>query len=103
MGFFDFLKPKDESNLVKTISDYDVEIKDNSSGKYLEPYFENLKIHPTIRKLLWIADGIYQNYDPDVDKKTFENELFRIEFSWDTEPSLLYSKLPIDSKTRTRC
>lgn len=100
MGFFDFLKPKDEGNLVKTISDDDIEIKGNSSGKYLEPYFDNLKIHPTIRKLLWIADGIYQNYDPDVDRKIFENELFRIEFSWDTEPSLLYSKLPIDPKTK---
>jgi hypothetical protein len=101
MGLFDFLKhkSKDKNDLIKVITYNDIEKKDTSPSKYLIPSIEGFAIDENIRNLLWIADGKYQNYNPDADK-TFENELFRIEFSGSTEPSLLYSNLPIDPKTK---
>ena len=101
MGFFDFLKPKskEKDDIIKIPTNDDVEIKDISPSKDIASFFEGFTISENIRNLLWIADGKYQNYNPDADK-IFENELFRIEFSGSTEPSLLYSNLPIDPKTK---
>lgn len=90
-------KSKTRNDLVKVFND--IEIKDTSPNKDLIPPIEGFDIDENIRNLLWIADGKYQNYNLGA-VKTFENELFRIEFSFGGDPSLLYSNLPIDPKTK---
>ena len=87
---------KDKDGPAKIISNDNIEIKDASLSKDIVHSLESFSIPSTIKNLLWIADGKYQNYNPDEDKQIlFENELFRIEFSFGTEPSLLYSNLLI--------
>jgi hypothetical protein len=101
MGFLDFLKTKPKNknrNIDSALVNYDdgIEIKTDFSNKEIMLFFEDLRIPENIRNLLWFADGKYQNYNPDENKQVlFENELFRIELSFGTEPSLLYSNLPI--------
>lgn len=101
MGIFGFLKKKKDSSdaLIKR-SDVVPQVEKNLVERGLTPYFENLTIHENIRDLLWFADGQYQNYNPEADKRVVENELFRIEYSFGTEPSLIYSNLPISRKDK---
>lgn len=86
MGFFDFLKKKKEPGN-SLVSSCDV--------TNIEPYFETLAIPENIKELLWFADGKYKNYNPEKNKHVFQNELFKIEYFFENEPSLIYSQLPI--------
>jgi len=100
MGVFDFLKSKpknkNKTDAIAIANNNGIEKKTEFLNKEIIPSFEISTIPENIRNLLWIADGKYQNYNPDEDKQVlFENELFRIELSFGTEPSLLYSNLPI--------
>jgi hypothetical protein len=94
MGFLDFLKTKPKNknrNIDSALVNYDdgIEIKTDFSNKEIMLFFEDLRIPENIRNLLWFADGKYQNYNPDENKQVlFENELFRIELSFGTEPSV---------------
>ena len=55
-----------------------------------------LKVHPDILELLWIGDGPKKNY---IESKGdfYSNEYIKINIStsWDSEPSLIYTNLPI--------
>ncbi len=102
MGIFDFVKKKkDPSDPLITISNVNrPQVKENLIEKSLTPYFGTLTIPSNIINLLWFADGPYKNYNPETDKHIVENELFRIEYSFGTEPSLTYSQLPISRKNK---
>jgi hypothetical protein len=102
MGIFDFLKKKKESSdSLITRSDVNCpQVKENLIERSLIPYFGTLTIPPNIINLLWFADGQYKNYNPEADKRVVENELFRIEYSFGTELSLIYSQLPISRKDK---
>lgn len=92
MGVFDFLKSKMLSINSTTAQKIPAQTKD------IIPNFDNLTISAQIKRLLWFADGQYKNYDAETTKNIlFENELFRISCScsWDVEPSLIFSTLPI--------
>jgi hypothetical protein len=97
MGIFDLLKRKDP---IKKENDSIIfNNKQNigtNSVQSLVPFFRNLVIPQNIQQLLWFADGEFQNYNPFDNTKVFENELFRITFSFQTEPSLIYTSLPVD-------
>jgi len=102
MGLFDFLKknPVKEKN-VQTMP----KTEDNTileSSRDLVPIVENVRIPENIQRLLWISDGKYKNYNPKSDQSiSYENELFRITFSFYEvpEPSLISTKLPVDLRT----
>ncbi|HDR73814.1 MAG TPA: hypothetical protein ENN85_07890 [Methanoculleus sp.] len=68
-----------------------------SSNNAVEPYSDRFQIPEDVKKLMWIADGKYKNYESEKNTKIFENELFRIEMSYlgVEEPSLIFSNLPI--------
>lgn len=93
MGLFDFLKKKPDKE--KSVQVVKQEVA-STSNNAVATYFDGLTSLDRIFKLLWFADGKFKNYDPEQDQKVlFENELFRITFSFGSEPSLLSSKLPI--------
>ncbi|MEN6396332.1 MAG: TerB N-terminal domain-containing protein, partial [Methanoregula sp.] len=98
MGIFDFLKKKDPVNDEKTPPALNESIDPASnSSQSLVPFFGNLLIPENIRQLLWFGDGKFQNYNSENDQKVlFENELFRITFSFQKEPSLIYINMPVD-------
>ena len=96
MGLFDFLKRKNLEE--KDLLPQDLEptkISPNQSA--IIPFIEHFLIPPNIREMLWIADGNFKNYDLNDDRKTiFINDLFKIEFVFKKEPSLIYTTLPIN-------
>lgn len=102
MGIFDFLKKKKDSG-DSAITTYDSnypQVEKCHVERSLTPYIETLTIPERVRDLLWFADGQYKNYNPEADKRVVENELFRIEYSFGIEPSLIYSRLPISKKSQ---
>ncbi|WFN33869.1 TerB N-terminal domain-containing protein [Methanogenium sp. S4BF] len=105
MGLFDFLK-KDQvkEKTVQTISKTEEnQILGTSQG--LVPIVENIRIPENIQQLLWFADGKLKNYNQKSKQSTFyENELFRITFSFYEvpEPSLISTKLPVDLRTNPK-
>ena len=103
MGIFDFLKKKTGSydSLITRSEVNSPQVKKSRVERNLAPYFGDLTIPENIRDLLWFADGQYKNYNPEADKRVVENELFRIEYFFGTEPSLIYSNLPISKKDKT--
>jgi hypothetical protein len=101
MGIFDFLKKKDPVKEEKNqlIRNESINLA-SSSSQSLVPFFGNLLISENIRQLLWFGDGKFQNYNPNNDQKViFENELFRITVSFQKEPSLIYTNMPVDFKS----
>ncbi|WP_407356762.1 TerB N-terminal domain-containing protein [Methanolobus sp. WCC5] len=93
MGIFDFLKRKTEQKETVNVV---IQEATSPSGNAVATYFDGLTSHDRIFNLLWFADGKFKNYDPEQDQNVlFENELFRITFSFGSEPSLLSSKFPI--------
>ena len=98
MGLFDIFKKKESliENKDKIIPINQITIQPNPSQK-LVPFLGKLLIPENIRQLLWFDDGEYKNYNPENDQKIlFENELFRITFSFQKEPSLISTRMPID-------
>lgn len=92
MGPFKFLKKKKENNEVTKIKNSQISSNENKPAIY----FDGLTSNDKIFNLLWFADGKYKNYYPDqYENIFFENELFKVTFSFDTEPSLLSGKLLI--------
>lgn len=105
MGLFNFLKKGQvKEKTVQTISKTDDnQISGNSQG--LVPIVENIRIPENIQQLLWFADGKLKNYNQKSNQSTFyENELFRITFSFYEvpEPSLISTKLPVDLRTNPK-
>lgn len=98
MGIFDFLRKKDpvKNEIIQLVP----EDKTNNainSAQALVPFFGNLQISENIRRLLWFGEGKFQNYNPENEQKVlFENELFRITFSFQKEPSLIFTGMPVD-------
>jgi len=98
MGIFDFLRKKDpvKDEIIQLVPKDKTNIATDSS-QALVPFFGNLRIPENIRQLLWFGDGKLQNYNPENDQKVlFENELFRITFSFRNEPSLIFTGMPVD-------
>lgn len=91
MGFFDFLKGKSKEKNESV----------ENACKDIVPSFEMPRIPEVIRNLLWIAEGKYKNYTPDITKNIlFKNELFTIESSiFTAEPSAIFTKLPVNPKS----
>ncbi len=58
---------------------------------------DNLCIHPDIKDLLWVADGMRKNYTNSKKEEVYEFNGVRIVFSSmnQDEPSLIYTKLPL--------
>lgn len=96
MGFFDFLKGNNKSKALDKTNSGVKRIKGTSkSDGNIVPYFDTLASSANVFSLLWFKDGKYKNYEPQ--KETvFENDLFRIYISFQEEPSLLVSNLPIN-------
>ncbi len=92
MGLFDFLKKKTDDTEVAQITKEKNVVQSDAPALY----FDGLTSNDKIFKLLWFADGKFKNYDPEQDNNIiFENELFRITFSFNIEPSLLSGKLRV--------
>ena len=100
MGLFDFFRRKEpgiDNNQNVPINK--IEVQQNSSQS-LVPFFGKLLIPENIRQLLWFSDGQFKNYNPEIDQKIlFQNEMFKITFSFQTEPSLIYASMPVDYNT----
>lgn len=98
MGIFDLFKKKDpEMDENVQIIPKDKPIITNNSSQSLVPILGNLLIPENIRQLLWFGDGKFKNYNPENDQNVlFENELFRITFSFRKEPSLIFVGMPVD-------
>jgi hypothetical protein len=101
MGIFNFFRKKElvveNKDQLIPLDQKPIQSKPSQS---LVPSFEKFLIPEEIRQLLWFGDGKFKNYNQDNDKKViFENELFRITFSFTTEPSLIFSNLPVDFST----
>ncbi|WP_342304933.1 TerB N-terminal domain-containing protein [Methanolobus sp. ZRKC5] len=92
MGLFDIFKKKTVSEKpTKVIIENNI-----LNSNVPATYFDSLTSNDKIFKLLWFADGKFKNYDPEQDTDIlFENELFRITFSFSMEPSLLSFKLRV--------
>lgn len=87
----------------------DTSLKSNETTKIL-PVFKNtslsscadlLMVHPDIKDLIWIGDGSKKNYTNRPQKttqSTINGISITFSFGIQEEPSLLYLKLPIDSK-----
>jgi len=103
MGLFDFFMKKDPANVdnIQTVLKDQTNPLENSSHS-LVPFFGNLLIPENIRQLLWFGDGKFQNYNPENDQKViFENELFKVTFSFQKEPSLIFTGMPVDFKSNS--
>jgi hypothetical protein len=101
MGLFDFFKKTDpELDPNVPIILKNIPIININSSQSLVPFLGNLKIPENILQMLWFGDGKLQNYNPENDNKVvFENELFRIAFSFRKEPSLIFTGMPVDCKS----
>lgn len=100
MGFFSrLLGLEDDSDNSKNISQSPVQtqITPDPSSSLTDDNF--LNIHSDIKDLLWIADGVKQNWDNNISHEKYSYEMgdieFTIRFSFDEEPSLIYTNLPI--------
>ena len=101
MGIFDFFKRKEpnveNNNQILLINKIN---NQQNPSQSLVPFLGKFLIPENIRQLLWFGDGKYKNYSPENDQKIlFENELFRVTFSFQTKPSLIFTGLPVDYNT----
>jgi hypothetical protein len=103
MGIFDFLRKKETPLEDKNqIIPLDEKFIHQNQSQSIVPFIGKLLIPENVRQLLWVGDGPFKNYNPENDKKIlFENELFRVTFSFHTEPSLVFFSLPVDHDTNT--
>jgi hypothetical protein len=57
-----------------------------------------VRLHPDLEGLVWIGDGKFKNYnDNQNNTNSFEVDgiVFTTSFGQDTEPSLIFTKLPV--------
>ena len=57
-----------------------------------------MSVHPDFRDFIWVGDGKFKNYSPSqngVNSITGNGYRITISFSFDEEPSLIYTSLPI--------
>jgi len=103
MGFFDSLfskrnglTPEKKDSVDKSLSPDIYQSKPSLVSDI--PFEAQFIIHPDIKNLIWIADGHSQNYSNNEQNKIFESNVFFFHsFLQGNEPSLIYTKLPLES------
>ena len=89
MGIFNKLFGKQSNTQNKSLSIVSNEIATSSPL---------MTVHPDFRNYIWVGDGKYKNYTPSqsgINSVSANGYRITISFSFDEEPSLIYTSLPI--------